>query len=85
MERALSGKRVAKWRAKPPVETSPLFRKGGAGQTALCRLFYGLGWTKGEQKTLYGNLFDAETARLLAVKKKLTLLARKYDDAAREY
>jgi hypothetical protein len=44
VEKALALRKLPKWVAKTPVETSPIHRSG-EGQTALTRLFYGLGWT----------------------------------------
>jgi hypothetical protein len=81
VERATTLKRKAKWIAKKPVETSPLNRKGGEGQTAMCRLFYGLGWTKGQAKAVYGNL-ACEAVTLEQGKKELMRLAKKYDGIA---
>jgi hypothetical protein len=78
VERASMMKRKTKWVAKKPVETSPLNRKGGEGQTAMCRLFYGLGWTKGQAKAVFGNL-TCDAVSIEAGKKELMRLARKYD------
>jgi hypothetical protein len=79
VERATTLTRKTKWTAKRPVETSPLHRKGGEGQTAMCRLFYGLGWTKGQAKQVYGNV-PCEIS-IEAGKKELMRLAKKYDAA----
>jgi hypothetical protein len=78
VERAQVTKRRTKWVAKRPVETSPLNRKGGEGQTAMCRLFYGLGWTKGQAKQRYGEV-PCEAVSIEQGKKELMRLARKYD------
>jgi hypothetical protein len=78
VERALTAKRTTSWAAKTPSETSPIHRSG-EGQTALTRLYYQLGWTKGRQPHTHGNV-DAEAAPdLLNSKKTLMALARKYD------
>ena len=66
------------WVAKRPVETSPLNRKGGEGQTAMCRLFYGLGWTKGQAKQTYGEV-PCDAVSIEKGKKELMRLAKKYD------
>lgn len=78
IERATTLKRKTKWVAKKPVETSPLNRKGGEGQTAMCRLFYGLGWTKGQAKAIYGKLACGAVS-IEQGKKELMRLAKKYD------
>lgn len=78
VERGLTLSRKTKWVAKTPVETSPLYRKGGAGQTALTRLFYALGWTKGQAKKVYGDV-ACPAATIDDGKKELMRLAKKYD------
>jgi hypothetical protein len=78
VEKALSMKKLPKWVAKTPVATSPIHRKG-EGQTALTRLFYALGWTKGREEHTYGDVRDEELPGVEAVKKELMRLARKYD------
>jgi hypothetical protein len=78
VEKALSMKKLPRWVAKTPVETSPIHR-GGEGQTALTRLFYGLGWTKGREEHAFGDVQAEELPGLEAVKKELMRLARKYD------
>jgi hypothetical protein len=78
VEKALRMKKLPKWTAKTPVETSPIHRSG-EGQTALTRLFYGLGWTKGREEHTYGDLQAEELPSLEAIKKELMRLARKYD------
>lgn len=79
VERALKAARATNWTAKPVAPTSPIARKGGDGQTALTRLFYQLGWTKGRQSHTFGNVADAAPAEIKAVKRRLMALARKYD------
>ena len=71
-------KKLPKWVAKTPVETSPIHRSG-EGQTALTRLFYGLGWTKGREDHTYGDIQPEELPSIEATKKELMRLARKYD------
>jgi hypothetical protein len=81
VEKALSMKKVTKWTAKTPVATSPIHRSGD-GQTALTRLFYALGWTKGREAHAFGNVQADELPGIEAVKKELMRLARKYDKGA---
>lgn len=88
VERALTIARKPKWEAKKPVATSPIARDG-EGQTELCRLFYTLGWTKGREKHVFGNL-NAETTipgaaipSMKEAKKELMRLAKKYDACTR--
>jgi hypothetical protein len=81
VEKALSMKKLPKWVAKTPVETSPIHRSG-EGQTALTRLFYGLGWTRGREEHTFGDVRDEGLPSLEAVKKELMRLARKYDGGA---
>ena len=78
VEKALSMKKLPKWLAKTPVETSPIHR-AGEGQTALTRLFYALGWTKGREDRPYGDVQAEGLPGIEAVKKELMRLARKYD------
>jgi hypothetical protein len=83
VEKALSLKRLPKWVAKTPVQTSPIHRNG-EGQTALTRLFYCLGWTKGREEHTFGDLQPEELPTIEASKKELMRLARKYDGAGQE-
>lgn len=78
VERAIKAKRVTNWVAKTPVETSPIHRDG-EGQTAVTRLFYQLGWTKGRRSYTYGDVTTEGAPTLAAVKKELRRLAKKYD------
>jgi hypothetical protein len=81
VEKALSIKKTPRWVAKTPVESSPIHRNG-EGQTALTRLFYGLGWTKGREDHTFGNVQAEDTPGIEEVKKELMRLARKYDKGA---
>jgi hypothetical protein len=83
VEKALTMKKLPKWIAKTPVETSPIHR-GGEGQTALTRLFYGLGWTKGREDHTFGDIQAEELPTIEATKKELMRLARKYDGRTEE-
>ena len=78
VERALMVKRVTDWTAKTPVESSPIHR-GGEGETALTRLFYQLGWTKGRQPHTHGDLSGTGIPSIKRTKKEFVRLARKYD------
>jgi hypothetical protein len=78
VEKALSLKKLPNWVAKTPVETSPIHRSG-EGQTALTRLFHGLGWTTGREEATFGDVRAEELPTIEAVKKGLMRLARKYD------
>jgi hypothetical protein len=84
VERALASGRKTKWEAKPASEKNSVHRKGGAGQTAMARLFYAIGWTKGRVKTAYGNVASAAApaSSIDEGKKELMRLARKYDGRA---
>jgi len=77
VEKSLKVKRLPKWEAKTPVETSPIHR-GGEGMTALTRAFYWLGWTKGREQYTFGLESD-EGPSIRTCKKMLTNLAKKYD------
>jgi hypothetical protein len=83
VEKALAMKKLPKWVAKTPVETSPIHRSG-VGQTALTRLFYGLGWTKGRESHTFGDIQPEGLPSIEATKKELMRLARKYDGGAEE-
>jgi ribosomal protein L21E len=84
VERALNAKRTTDWTAKSPVESSPI-HKNGEGQTALNRLFYQLGWTKGRQPHTHGDLSGDGLPTIVRTKRELMRLAEKYDAAdARE-
>lgn len=78
VERALKAKKVTNWTAKTPVETSPIHR-GGEGLTAINRLFYQLGWTKGRQPHTFGDLSGEGIPTMQRTKKEFVRLARKYD------
>lgn len=78
VERALTVKRVTDWTAKTPVESSPIHR-GGEGETALTRLFYQIGWTKGRQSHTHGDLSGTGIPSIKRTKKEFVRLAKKYD------
>ena len=78
-ERAAKAKRATDWTAKPVAPTSPIYRKAGAGQTALTRLFYQLGWIKGRQPHTHGDLTGDGLPTIAATKRTLKQLAAKYD------
>lgn len=81
-ERAATAKRVTTWTAKAVSPTSPIHRKGGVGQTALTRLLYQLGWTKGRQPHVHGDLAGDGIPTLDNTKATLRRLAKKYDAAS---
>jgi len=81
VEKALTMKKLPQWTAKVPVATSPITR-GGEGETALNRLFYYLGWTKGREQYTWGGILDEALPTVDATKKELVRLARKYDGNA---
>lgn len=81
VERAMRSKRTTDWTAKAVVATSPIHRNG-EGQTALTRLFYQLGWTKGRQPHLHGDLNREGLPTLQRGKRELMRLAKKYDGEA---
>lgn len=82
VERSLKAARVTNWTAKPVSPTSPIARKGD-GQTALTRLFYQLGWTKGRTDYTYGDVAGAGARIVARTKRTLMKLARKYDGTTR--
>ncbi len=77
-ERALTAKRVTEWNARPVAQTSPIHR-AGVGQTAVTRLFYQLGWTRGRQPHVHGNLAGEGLPAIANSKKVIIRLSRKYD------
>ena len=81
VERAERAKKTTDWTAKTPTETSPIHRSG-EGQTAVTRLFYQLGWTKGRQPHIHGELQGEGIPTLPRIKKEFMRLARKYDEPA---
>jgi Putative amidoligase enzyme len=81
VERAMRATRKTDWVAKAVKETSPIHR-GGEGQTTLTRLFYQLGWTKGRQDHVHGDLSGLGIPTMLRVKREFMRLARKYDGQA---
>ncbi len=83
VEKARGMKKLPKWLAKTPVETSPIHRSG-EGQTALTRLFYSLGWTKGREEHTFGDIQPEGLPTIEATKKELMRLARKYDGRTEE-
>lgn len=78
VERALRASKTTNWTAKTPKETSPIHRDG-EGHTAVTRMFYQLGWTKGRQPHAHGNLKGNGIPTLKRVKKEIVRLAKKYD------
>jgi hypothetical protein len=78
VERALKTGRTTNWTAKSVKPSSPIHRNG-EGQTALTRLFYQLGWTKGRQSHTFGDLHCVGAPTIQQTKLTLMKLARKYD------
>ncbi|MCI0703581.1 MAG: amidoligase family protein [Planctomycetia bacterium] len=78
VERAMRARKTTDWTAKTPKDTSPIHRSG-EGQTAVTRLFYQLGWTKGRQPYVHGELKGEGIPELPRVKKEIMRLAKKYD------
>lgn len=78
VEKSYKAARVTNWTAKPVAPTSPIHRSG-EGQTAVTRLLYSLGWTKGRTDHVFGNLFEQGIPALRTIKRTLIKLARKYD------
>lgn len=81
VEKSLSQNKKAKWVPKQPVATSPYHREG-VGQTAITRLFYFLGWTKGDESHAFGNVTTEGAPGIDEVKKEFVRLAKKYDAEA---
>lgn len=83
VERALTETRPAAYDARPLRGNSPMQRRGD-GMTALTRMLYDLGWTKGRRPRAYGALGDGAEGlpTLEASKKELRRLAKKYDAMA---
>lgn len=79
VEKAHAMKQLPKWTAKQPKESSPMRRKGGEGSSEVNRFFYYMGWTRGQQKEIYGNIQGEGIATLEESKKELMRLAAKYD------
>ncbi len=78
VERSLKVTRKTDWIARPVSPTSPIARSG-EGQTALTRLFYQLGWTKGRTRHTYGDVAGGGRNQVARAKKILMKLAKKYD------
>lgn len=78
VEKTLKVKRLPNWTAKTPTETSPI-RRGGDGLTALNRMFYWLGWTKGRTNETFGLVGEEVGPSMKTCKKTLVRLAKKYD------
>lgn len=72
-------KRRMTWDAKTPVESSPIHRASGDGATALNRLMYALGWTKGREKTTWGGLDGEGLPTVAECKREFQRLAKRYD------
>jgi hypothetical protein len=83
VEKASRSTREPKWVGKTIVETSPFHRKG-EGQTELARLFYALGWTKGDSKHVFGDIQPEGLPTIDDTKKELMRLGRKYDGGAED-
>lgn len=81
VEKSQAKPKKTQFKAKTPKESSPIHR-GGVGQTTLCRMFYFLGWTKGRESRVWGNLFPTEDAALSVkgIKKTLMAEAKLFDE-----
>ncbi len=77
VERASDTRIAAKFQPKASYPTTD--RKGGAGQSALSRFFYQVGWTKGRVDRAFGIIEHAEAPSVKALKKELMRLAKQYD------
>lgn len=79
VERATEAKRKTDWAAKPVKDSSPIHRNG-EGQTALTRLFYQLGWTKGRTSRVYGFIpAPGDMPTMKTIKREFIRLAKQYD------
>lgn len=79
VEKAQAMKQLPKWTAKQPKASSPMRRKGGEGSSEVNRFFYYMGWTRGQQEHVYGNIQGDGIATMEESKKELMRLAAKYD------
>lgn len=79
VERASKLQRTPKWIAQTPVATSPIHRDG-VGETAVVRLMYQLGWTKGRTDYTYGDVSGDDLPTIKDSKAELLRLAKKYDE-----
>src|SRR5579864_116869 len=80
VEKSQKVQRLPNWTAKTVKETSPIAR-GGEGLTALNRLFYWMGWTKGRTQYTFGEIEGRQGPKLRTLKNQLVKMARKYDAA----
>jgi len=80
-EKASKLKRLPVWNGVTPVDSSTLHRKG-VGLTQLTRLFYSLGWTKGDRQPIFGLLAADDLPSIDEYKRVFRRLARKYDAGA---
>lgn len=78
VERAMTDNRIINWEPQQIVPTSPAFRKG-EGQTQCARLFYGIGWTKGNANRVYGNIQADGLPTIKQLKRRLVQNAKQYD------
>lgn len=80
VERALTETRAAQYDPKPLAAKSPMTRKG-PGMSAMTRMLYDLGWTKGRRPRAYGALADGVEGvpTIKQSKAELRRLAKKYD------
>lgn len=81
VEKAINAKRTGKYDQHNPVKGSPIHRSG-EGQSQLARLFYLLGWTKGDTKKVYGTIEVEGAPEIKSIKSKLMEMAKKYDTGA---
>lgn len=84
VQKGMKSQRRPNWDAPAIADSSRSYRKAGPGSTALARLYYVIGWTKGVSKDLFGYMGDAEgLPTLKEIKKEFSRLGRKYDKATR--
>lgn len=84
VERALNSKRPTRWNGVKVDMNRAIYAKGGEGQAELTRLFYGLGWLKGDTKHVYGDIEAEGLPTIKDCRQKLMSLAAKYDANAED-
>lgn len=78
VEQSHKSTRTAPFVPKPIKATNSAARKG-AGQTALARLFYQLGWVKGRTQHTFGAVTCPNAPTLKDIRKEFMRLAKQYD------
>jgi hypothetical protein len=82
VERAVRIRKASEWNGTKVNPGRGPYKGKGEGQIELTRLFFGLGWSKGDTKHVYGDIQPDGLPTIEESKAELGRLAAKYDGRA---